>query len=233
MGKISIIGGMYIEDLEFLNEFEEKIFPTDYGDVVYYLKGNVVLIQRHGKEKLPPSKINYKANIKCIKELGCKYIFSFNSVGSLKRNIKPGTFLIPNDYIDFDPPTFYENNVQFIVPALSENLKNILIKILKKLRIKFKEGIYFNTKGPRFETKAEINLIKNYADVVGMTMAKEATLANEMNIEYISLCSVDNYANGIVKFSKISPLLEQIKTNRGNSLNKIEKIIKEILKLKI
>jgi len=230
MRKISIIGGMYIENLEFLNEFEEKIFSTDYGDVVYYLKGNVVLIQRHGKEKLPPSKINYKANIKCIKELDCKYIFSFNSVGSLKRNIEPGTFLIPNDYIDFDPPTFYENNVQFVVPALSENLRDILIKILKKLRIKFKEGVYFNTKGPRFETKAEINLIKNYADVVGMTMAKEATLANEMNIEYISLCSVDNYANGIVK-----PLLseEEIRINQKNSLNKIEKIIKEILRLKI
>ena len=87
--------------------------------------------------------------------------------------------MVPSDYIDFNPLTFFENEAKFITPRLSEKIRKIFIKILKKLKTKFhKKGIYFQTKGPRFETRAEINLIKKFADVVGMTMAKEATLAN-------------------------------------------------------
>ena len=62
-------------------------------------------------------------------------------------------------------------------------------------------GVYFQTKGPRFETKAEIRMMAQFADVVGMTMAQEASTAQEIGLEYASICSVDNYANGVSSYS--------------------------------
>ena len=224
-----IILGWNLKKLSFLKEGKLKKIKTPYGLANYYLVKNSFFLPRHGlEENIPPHKINYRANIYAFKKLGVKFIFSFNSVGSLKKEIKPGTLLIPSDYIDFNPLTVFEKKAKFITPQLSEKLRKIFIRILKKLKIKFKDkGIYFQTKGPRLETKAEINLIKNFADVVGMTMAKEATLANELNLEYASLCSIDNYAHGIVK----KPLSEkEIKKNQLKIINKIEKIIKEILR---
>jgi 5'-methylthioadenosine phosphorylase len=60
-------------------------------------------------------------------------------------------------------------------------------------------GVYIQTPGPRFETKAEVNILKKLGDVVGMTMASEATLCMEYSIPYVSLCSIDNYCNGILR----------------------------------
>ncbi|MDI6591995.1 MAG: MTAP family purine nucleoside phosphorylase [Patescibacteria group bacterium] len=224
----AIIIGWNLKEMDFLNQAKLISLNTPYGKVKYFKLKDCIFICRHGiKENVPPHRINYRANISALQKLGVKYIFSFNSVGSLKKEIKIGEFLIPSDYIDFDPPTFYEKRAKFIIPEFSLKLKEELIKILKKLKIKFKNnGVYFQTKGPRLETKAEINLIKNFADIVGMTMAKEATLAKELNLEYISLCSVDNYAQGIIK----RPLTQkEIKENQKKSIKEIEKIIKEIL----
>lgn len=228
--KIGIIGGGNLSDLNILKKVKLKNVSTPYGKVNCYLKNGAILINRHGiSSKIPPHKIDHLANIFAFKKLGVKYIFSFNSVGSLKKNLEPGDFLIVNDFIDFNPPTFFDKKSKFITPQISEKLRKIFIKILKKLKMKFFEkGIYFNTKGPRLETKAEINLIKNFADVVGMTMAKEATLSNELKIEYASLCLIDNFAHGISK----RPLTQkEIEENQKKNLIKIEKIIEEILKI--
>ena len=228
----AIIIGWNLRKLNFFNSLKLKDLNTSYGKVNYYQLKNCIFIPRHGiKENIPPHRINHQANISALSKLGIKYIFSFNSVGSLKKEIKPGDFLVPSDYIDFNPQTFYEKDAKFITPELSLKLRGILIEILRRLKIKFKDkGIYFQTKGPRLETKAEIALIKNFADVVAMTMTKEATLAQELDLGYASLCSVDNYAHGIVK----TPLsIKEIKENQLKMIDKIKKIIKEILKVKL
>ena len=230
--KIAIIGGGSLANLSVLKKAKLKNILTPYGKAFYYLIKKKPLILRHGpKGDIPPHKINYRANIFTLKKLGVKFIFSFNSVGSLKKGIKPGNILIPTDYIDFDTLTFYEKNPKFITPQISEKLRKVLIKILEKLNLKFfKKGVYFNTKGPRLETKAEISLIKNFADVVGMTMAKEATLANELDLEYASVCSVDNYAHGLIK----KPLsIKDIRENQNKNKKNIENIIEEILRTEI
>ena len=227
--KIAIIGGGSLANLSILKKAKPKNVSTPYGKAFYYLIKNCSIILRHGpKDNIPPHRINYKANISALKKLGVKFIFSFNSVGSLKKGIKPGNILIPSDYIDFDTLTFYEKNPQFITPKISEKLRNVIIQILEKLNLKlFKNGVYFNTRGPRLETKAEINLIKNFADVVGMTMTKEATLANELGLEYASVCSVDNYAHGLIK----KPLsIKDIRENQMRNKKNIERIIEEILR---
>lgn len=226
---IGIILAGNFEELKFLKQAEEKTVKTPYGKSRFFLFKNLIFLFRHqqGTRKLPPHKINYRKNIYGFKKLGAKLIIAFNSVGSLKKEIKPDEILIPSDFIDFDPPSFFDKEYRFITPEISRKGRDFLKKVLKKLKIKFREkGIYFQTKGPRLETRAEIRMIKNFADVVGMTMAKEATLARELDMEYASLCSVDNYAHGLTK----KPLTEkEIKANQKRNKKKIERIIKEIL----
>jgi len=166
--KTGIIGGGNLYDTKILKEAKEEMTLTPYGRVHYYLVGNQPLIIRHGiQRKVPPHRINHKANIFAMEKLAVRYIFSFNSVGSLKKVIKPGDFLIVDDYINFNPVTFYDDVIKHISPEISPELIDVLSKILKKLNLKFhQKGIYFQTSGPRLETKAEINLIKNFADIV-------------------------------------------------------------------
>lgn len=228
----AIILGWNLKKMDFWLISHSEILITPYGKVHYFKLKDSLFLPRHGiKENLPPHKINHRANIFAIKKLGIKHIIAFNSVGSLKKDIKPGSFLIPSDYIDFNPPSFFEKESRFITPQLSADLREVLIRILRRLKIKFRDkGIYFQTKGPRLETKGEIRMIKNFADLVGMTMATEATLAQEIDLEYASLCSVDNYAHGI---SSTPLMVEEIRKNQLKMRKKIEKIIKEILKIKI
>jgi len=230
--KIGIIGGGNLYHLSFLEKAKVKNLTTPYGRAFYYLINNCPLILRHGPNRnIPPHKINYQANIFAFKKLGVKYIFAFNSVGSLKKPIKPGKFLIPHDYINFDNPSFYDKQCKHITPEISPKLRKIFNRIFKKLKFDFKnKGIYFQTKGPRFETKAEVNLIKNFADVVGMTMSNEATLSKELDLEYAASCSIDNYANGVIKV----PLTQgQIMKHELIINKRIERIIQEILKLRL
>lgn len=230
--KIGIIGGGNLYHSPFLKAARPQIVSTPYGRVYYYLIGHCPLILRHGpNHNIPPHRINYQANIFAFKKMGRKYIFAFNSVGSCKKTIKPGEFLIPDDYISFNPPTFYNKECKHITPEISLKLRKILIKILKNLKFNFKDkGVYFQSQGPRCETKAEISLIKNFADVVGMTMANEATLAKELDLEYASVCSIDNWAHGLVKI----PLTqEMVKKHELKIRGKIEKIVQEILKIKL
>lgn len=201
MKKIGIIGGNYILKINSWKKGKKLKIKTPYGNFYFVKLKNLILVCRQGKKgNIPHHKINHKANIFGFKKLKVREIISFNSVGSLKIKIKPGHFLIPDDFIDFDPPTFFDERAVFITPTLSKKLRKVLIKIVQKLKLKFwPRGVYFNTKGTRLETKEEINLIRKFADIVGMTMAKEATLARELNLEYASLYSVDNFANGIAK----------------------------------
>jgi 5'-methylthioadenosine phosphorylase len=230
--EIAIIGGGNLFEIDFFKTGKLKNILTPYGRVNYYSINSNIFLNRHGPRKnIPPHRISHLANIFALKKLGVKFIFAFNSVGSLKKRIKPGEFLIPTDYIEFCPLTFYNQKREHIIPEISLKLRKILIKVLKRIKFKFhSEGIYFETKGPRLETKAEINLIKKFADVVGMTMGKEATLAKELGLEYASLCSIDNFAHGIIK----RPLsLEEIEKNQQKNKKILERIIKEILKTKI
>jgi len=120
----AIISGWNLSKMSFWHKTQSKSLKTPYGRVNYYQLKDCIFIPRHSiKGNIPPHKINHQANIFAIKKLGIKYIFAFNSVGSLKKEIRPGGFLIASDYIDFNPPTFYEKEVQFIVPELSLKLK--------------------------------------------------------------------------------------------------------------
>lgn len=192
-----------------------------------FKKRGVLFLNRHGKN-IPPHKINHKKNISFLKKKGIKIIIGINSVGSLKKKIKVGTIVIPNDYINLkNIHTYCDIKAKHITPGLDQGLRKKIIASAKKSKIKIlPKATYIQTIGPRFETKAEVNMIKNFADIVGMTMANEATLAKELNIKYASICVVDNYANGIAD-KKIS--IKDIIKNQDKNRKKIIRLLGAVL----
>lgn len=197
---LGVIGGVAFSKAEiFKNANIEKI-KTPHGIVEMLLIEKFAFIPRHGIQgKVPPHKINHPANIFGFMEKGITKIIGVNSVGSLKREISPLSILIPHDYINlWDIATYYDEKIVHIIPGLDEKLRQNLLSLAKKYGLKvIEKGVYIQTIGPRLETKAEIDLIKNFGDVVGMTMANEATLAKELGLSYASICTVDNYAHGV------------------------------------
>jgi len=222
MSKLAVIVGSSIISPVF-KDFKRKNVKTKYGMAELLVKNDKIILPRHGISKMkPPHKINYKANISALKMMGVKDILAIFSVGSLKKSIKPGSLVIVDDYISlFDLKTYYDLDVVFTIPGLSETLRKKIISLAKRLKIKtINKGIYIQAKGPRFETRAEINMIKKYADVVGMTMGSEATLGKELGMNYAAICSVDNYANGLVE--KKLDMIEIKKLRKKNLCNIIK-----------
>ena len=203
---LGIIGGTSLFDTELLAGAHEHEIKTEYGPV-YTLVATahaqeIVFIPRHGKERnIPPHRINYKANMRAFKDLGVDEIIGVTSVGSLKRAIPPRSLVVPHDYLGlFNILTYYDNEIVHVTPGLDEPLRQRLIEAARAIAIPIVEnGVYFQTLSPRLETKAEITFIKDYADVVGMNMASEATLATELELRYANISTVDNYAHGVVE----------------------------------
>ena len=179
-------------------EFEgriRKIIRTEYGDVEVFEGDSAVFLPRHGIDRdTPPHRINYRANISALKKSSVDGVVCVCSTGSLKMEIPPGTLVVPHDYINFGmPATFYDEEIRHTVPELDEGLRSRIVKASHGVD----GGVYVQTHGPRFETKAEIRVLGQFADIVGMTMANEATLCCEAGIPVAALCTVDNYANGV------------------------------------
>jgi len=201
--RLGIIGGtsLFGTKTEFLEAADEREVDTKYGTVYLISAADVAFIPRHGKERnIPPHRMNYKAYLAAFRDLGVENIIGVTSVGSLKRDIKPRSLVVPHDYIGlFNILTYYDNEIVHVTPGLDESLRERIIESAQDLGIKIVDrGVYFQTLSPRLETKAEINLIKDYADVVGMNMASEATLAKELGLRYANISTVDNYAHGII-----------------------------------
>ena len=132
-------------------------------------------------------------------ESGFGEVVSFNSVGSLRPQLAPGVLVSCSDYVDLQvgPATFGHDEVRGGSPGIANSL---LAKIVGGCTPEFPIATgqtYVQMRGPRFETKAEIRVIRNWGDVVGMTLAHEADLCTEAGVRCTSLGMVDNYANGI------------------------------------
>jgi len=231
---LGIIGGTSLFGTKLLADAKEKKVDTPYG-TVYLLVATVhsqemVYIPRHGKDSTIPShRINYKANIRSFKELGVEEIIGVTSVGSLKRAITPQSLVVPHDYISLcSIPTYYDDMAVHVTPCLDDGLRNRIIAVARDLNIKIIErGVYFQTLGPRLETRAEINLIKDYADVVGMNMASEATLATELGLRYANISTVDNYAHGIIAGESLD--YKDIVKGASKSREKVERVLVELI----
>ncbi len=221
--KVAFISGTSIVNSTLFSSWDVKTVETNYGPVTYKSQGDFALINRHGYAfPLPPHSINYRANISALHSLGFQDIVSLNSVGSLKRELPPGTFVSCADYVCLQqgPVTFFDNELKGGAPGIANNL---IPKLIAELAPEFRihpGKVYVQMRGPRFETKAEIRAVKDWGDVIGMTAAHEADLCTEVALRYNSLALIDNYANGLegteIDFSKFKELVKdnQAKVNR-------------------
>ena len=221
--KVAFISGTSIVNSDLFSSWEVKTVETKHGPLTYKQHGEHVLINRHGYDfPLPPHSINYHANIRGLADLGFTDLVSLNSVGSLKADLPPGTMVSCSDYVNLQegPKTFYDKELKGGAPGIANNLIPLLLEKLSPEFTIHPGKTYVQMRGPRFETKAEIRIVKDWGDVVGMTAAFEADLAGELGLNYNSLAIIDNYANGLegtqIDFAKFKDLVKenQAKVNR-------------------
>ena len=218
MSKIGVIGGSGVLEIELFAGLREREVTTEYGRVVVEDDGgDLVFLQRHGNPLRPPHKLNHRANISALKKCGVEYVVAVNSTGSLKSSLTPGSLVIPDDY--FNPwaiKTFFDDRLEFVTPGLSQKIRTAVMAAAGELElVLITSATYIQTTGPRFETPAEVRVLSAWGDIVGMTMANEATLARELELEYASICLVDNYANGVCE--QIVDIVEIERAQKQNS----------------
>ncbi len=188
---LGIIGGTALLAAK-LPPLEKKTVATPFG-TTEVLAGSFVFIPQH-QFNTPPHNINHKAHLAACKILGVDRLILIGSTGGMKETVRPGSIVIPNDYFcPWDIPTLHDNSIHHVPPSVDDRLRQSLAEIVPDAL----SGTYFQAHGPRFETRSEIACYASHTDIVGMTIASELTLANELGIPTAALCTVDNYANGI------------------------------------
>jgi len=211
MVKIGIIGGSGLDNPEILKDAKDINVDTPYGKPTSPLKlgkindVDVVLIARHGREHIiPPTQVNYRANIQALKDQGCSHILATTACGSLREDIDRGDLIILDQFIDFTrlrKISFFEEFAPGdmkhtpMADPYSEELRKILIETAKELNLKYHEtGTVVTIEGPRFSTRAESNMFRIWgADVVNMSIAPETILANEAGIPYAAVAMSTDY----------------------------------------
>ena len=206
--KLAIIGGSGLYDVEEFTDRELLDLNTPWGKPsdqilkVNYKNKEVYFLPRHGKgHYISPSKINFRANIDALKQLGVTDIVSVSAVGSLKEDLQPGKFVIVDQFIDrtfLRNKTFFDEEIVAHVSMAhptSPGLMNACEDAIKKEKIDYQRGgTYIVMEGPQFSTLAESNLYRSWkVDVIGMTNMPEAKLAREAEIRYASVSMVTDY----------------------------------------
>ncbi len=204
MKPIGIIAGTVLLGRDAFRDLKERKVRTEFGHATVLLSPWVAFVPRHGRNPrkyILPHMINHQANLAALKNLGVEEVVGVNSTGSLRTNLPPGSIVIPDDFIHLSGPlTVFKDRAEHVTPGLSGPLRQKLIKASRACGIDcIPTGVYWQTAGPRLETKAEIRLMAKFADLVGMTMAGEAVIAGELGLAYAAICSVDNYCHGIAR----------------------------------
>jgi 5'-methylthioadenosine phosphorylase len=203
MKPLGIISGtVLLQGKGIFDGLRETTVETEFGPATLFCSADIVFIARHGtdpRRHILPHRINHKANLTALQGFGVREILGVHSTGALKRHLKPGMLVVPDDYILLGAqPTVVREKATHIVPVLSAEVRRKWLEAARDCDLDCVDGgIYWQTAGPRFETKAEIAMMSQFTDLVGMTMASEAVIAQELEIPYASLCSVDNFAHGL------------------------------------
>ncbi|MFH0807928.1 MAG: S-methyl-5'-thioadenosine phosphorylase [Elusimicrobiota bacterium] len=206
--KIGIIGGSGVYHIDGLTGVKEIAIKTPFGNpsdkiVLGTLQGRrVAFLPRHGKgHRILPAEVNSQANIYALKSLGVEHVISISACGSLKEELKPRDFVIPDQIFDrtrLRRPTFFGNglvaHIEFAEPYC-KNLRKLAYDCLKEAgaNVHF-GGTYVCIEGPQFSTKAESEVNRKLEfSVVGMTALPEAKLAREAEMCYVTVAAVTDY----------------------------------------
>lgn len=200
MARLGIIGGSAFLDGRPPGGAETRRVDTERGEVRLHSGASFVFLRRHGEEAYrPPHRVRHHAHALALESLGVERAVGLCSVGALRPATDLGTVVVPADYLTLRaPPTFAGDERLHVVPELNDDLRRLLLAAARETDGPVRDGgVYAETAGPRFETRAEVRLLADYAEVVGMTAASEATLLQERGIAYAALGVVDNYAHGV------------------------------------
>ncbi len=231
MAPIGIISGTVLHGASVFRDLRKEHVANEFGRVTVHVSRQIAHISRHDRdpgEYVLPHLINHQANLMALKALGVRTVVAVNSTGSLKKSLPPGSIVVPDDFILLaDTPTVFTNKPAHVTPDLSDEVRNGLIEAAAACGVPVvPQGVYWQTEGPRLETKAEIRMMAAHADIVGMTMAAEAIISKELGLSYAALCSVDNYGNGVAETPlTMEMILEGAKRNRETMLTIVGKFI--------
>ena len=235
---IGVIGGSGLYSMSGLSNTREIAVKTPFGDpsdkfVVGTLEGKkVAFLARHGRgHRILPSELNFRANIYAMKLLGVERIISVSAVGSLQENLRPGEFLVPDQFFDSTKgrkSTFFGNGLVAHVafdkptcPQLSAVLSDACVSAAVPVH---RKGTYVNMEGPQFSTLAEANFHRAMKfDVIGMTNVTEAKLAREAELCYSTMAMITDYdcwhpEHESVTLAQIIATLNQNATSAQNVL---------------
>jgi len=245
MAKIGIIGGSGLYQIEGIKNIKQVSVSTPFGKpsgkfITGRLEGrDVVFVPRHDiGHRIPPSHINYRANIFGMKKLGVDRIISVTACGSLKQELKPMDFVIVDQFVD---RTNYARDMSFfddrgIVAHISlahpvcEELRMNLYESCKRLNLgAHNGGTYINMEGPAFSTLAESNLYRSWGmDIIGMTNFAEAKLAREAEICYATLAAVTDYDCWHPDHESVT--VEVVINNLRKNIDNAKRILKDAIR---
>jgi 5'-methylthioadenosine phosphorylase len=241
---LAIIGGSGLSKLAILEVTRRWVARTPHGEpsgplTFGRISGReVVFLARHGYgHTIAPHEVNYRANIWALKDAGADAIISVASVGGIRKDLAPGSLVLPDQIIDYTwgrRSTFFEgpgaavHHIDFTEPY-SAALRKRILKAAADCREKVIDGaVYAATQGPRLETAAEINrLERDSAAIVGMTGMPEAALAREIGLEYAAIAVVANYAAGRGDSARAIPLAG-IEAVLEEAMGRVRRIIEKL-----
>jgi 5'-methylthioadenosine phosphorylase len=160
-----------------------------------------LFVQRHGAERyLLPHRIDHLANLRSVAEAGCDRVLGIGSVGGLRPELGPGTLICPDDFVALgvDPEPFDDERAHSVPGFEPDWRRRVVAAWRDRAGSPITDGgVYWQTRGPRLETPAEVRLMAAHAEVVGMTIASECLAAAAAGLAYAAICVVDNLANGV------------------------------------
>jgi len=233
----AVIGGSGLYELEEGFKLESsKSLNSPYGEISADLlvgewgKRRTLFLARHGvKHHIPPHKINYRANLWALHQMGASHVIAVNAVGGI--NYGPHTLVLPDQIIDYTSDrlhTFHDgeglevNHIDFTLPY-SQVLRDRIIRAAQTQKIDLKtSATYGCSNGPRLETGAEIRKMqRDGCNIVGMTGMPEAALARELDMEYASIAIVVNWCAGIEGSILAMDEIRRILDLGMNSINRL------------
>ncbi len=242
--KIGIIGGSGVYNIEGLQNVKEYNITTPFGKpsdniIVGELEGKkVAFLPRHGRgHTISPTEINVHANIYALKLIGVEFLLSISACGSLKEEIKPRDFILPDQIYDrtkFRKQTFFSDgivcHVSFAEP-FCENLRQLIYDCCKELKIDVHYGgTYVCIEGPQFSTKAESQVYRKLGfDIIGMTAIPEAKLAREAEICYATVALATDYDVWKENYEvTVEEVMKNMKINTEKCKNLIKLVVRKL-----
>lgn len=243
---LAIIGGTGVYSLEGLTVQEERVVPTPFGQpsapflLADYNGREVIFFARHGLDHhLLPHEINYRANIWALKSLGVFQVVAVSAVGSLRREIAPGDFAIPSQYVDFvrgsRGKTFFGGGLVAHVSTaepVCPHLSDALARVGESLGLKMHRQVTYGCiDGPRLGTRAESLFLRDSGgcDLVGMTNVPEVFLAREAQICYSAVGIVTDY-DCWLDDSREHVTVKEVLSRYDESIKQVKKLLKEFLR---